>query len=59
MAKRMQAGQRLIYGGIATREGAAAYNAISERIESFERAGRAPPDYLLNGRHNLYHAMAG
>jgi hypothetical protein len=35
-----------------------AYNAISRRIASFELAGRPAPQELLNGRHNLFCALA-
>lgn len=58
IGERMKAGERLVYGGRATESDAAAYNAMSDRIAAFERAGRSVPDELLNGRHNLYISAA-
>lgn len=45
--------ERLWNGRIVTKPLAAAYNAINERIERFERDGLPVPEQLLNGRHNL------
>lgn len=50
---RLVAGSRLWNGATVTPHLAAAYNSISERIERFEAEGRAAPEQLLNGRHNL------
>lgn len=50
---RLRAGERLWNGALVTPQLAAAYNAASERIESFEAQGRPAPEQLLNGRHNL------
>ena len=58
MGERLKAGDRLFTGAKVTDQGAAAYNSASETIEQFEREGRDPPEYLLNGRHNLLCALA-
>lgn len=52
-ALRLTEGSRLWNGATVTPHLAAAYNRLSERIERFEAQGRAAPDHLLNGRHNL------
>lgn len=49
----MKAGDRLWNGAIATPYLADAYNSLQARIASFEKEGRKPPEYLLNGAHNL------
>ena len=49
----MKAGDKLWNGKLVSPQLAAAYNAATQRIETFEREGRAPPEELLNGRHNL------
>lgn len=46
-------GDRLWNGATVTPDLAAAYNAATDRIASFEAAGRPVPESLLNGRHNL------
>ena len=48
------AGEKTILGAVWTESAAKAYNAISDKIESFERAGLPAPQELLNGRHNIY-----
>lgn len=53
MTRRLTPGERLWSGRVVTPALARAYNRASERIESFERSGRAAPDSLINGRHNL------
>jgi len=58
MGNRLAAGDRLFSGAVISAAEAAAYNRASARIESFEREGRPVPEYLLNGRHNLFAAMA-
>lgn len=54
----LKAGDKLFSGAIVSAAQAAAYNRISARIASFEREGRPVPDYLANGRHNLFSALA-
>lgn len=49
----IMAGERLWNGAIASHCLAAAYNRLTDKIAAFERAGRKPPESLLNGRHNL------
>lgn len=49
----MTPGDRLWNGQIVTPALAAAYNAQSEKIATYEREGREAPEHLLNGRHNL------
>jgi hypothetical protein len=46
-------GERLWNGATVTAQLADAYNAMTRRVEGFERAGIPVPEYLLNGRHNL------
>lgn len=53
MSIRLIEGQRLWNGATVTPHLAAAYSSLTERIERFEAEGRAAPDHLLNGRHNL------
>ena len=55
----MIAGDRLWNGAIVSEQEANAYNAIHARIESFEREGKPVPEYLLNGRHNLFMSICG
>lgn len=52
------AGEKTIYGAVWTESAAKAYNAINERIASFERAGLPAPQEFLNGRHNIYVSLA-
>lgn len=52
-AVRLSVGSRLWNGATVTPHLAAAYNSLSERIERFADEGRAAPEQLLNGRHNL------
>lgn len=52
-AAHIVAGSRLWNGAIVTPHLAAAYNSMSDRIAAFEAQGRAAPEQLLNGRHNL------
>lgn len=49
----IMAGDRLWNGAIASHYVATAYNRLTDKIAAFERAGRKPPEHLLNGRHNL------
>ena len=35
------------------------YNALQARINQFIAEGRAVPEYLLNGSHNMFRAMSG
>lgn len=49
----LEPGQKLWNGKLVTPDLAAAYNALTDRIESFKAAGLPVPDQLLNGRHNL------
>lgn len=49
----LQAGDRLWNGAIASHCVATAYNRVTDQIAAFERDGRKPPEYLLNGRHNI------
>ena len=49
----MKPGDKLWNGVIVSQALADAYNAATARIESFEKAGRPVPEYILNGRHNL------
>jgi acyl dehydratase len=58
MANPLKAGDRLYTGAVISAAEAAAYNRATARIESFEREGRPVPEQLLNGRHNLFAAMA-
>ena len=59
MTYRMRVGDVLFTGQtVKSPEQAAAYNRISERIEQFERERGKAPDELLNGRHNLFQAIA-
>lgn len=51
-------GEKLYTGAIATAQFAAAYNRLTRQILDFERAGRKPPESLLNGRHNVFNAFA-
>ncbi len=46
-------GEKLWNGATVTPHLAAAYNRTLARIQTFEDAGKAAPDYLLNGAHNL------
>jgi len=34
------------------------YNIIQDRINSFIDAGLTPPEYILNGSHNMLQAIA-
>ncbi len=34
------------------------YNAVSDRCQSFIDAGRPVPEYILNGKHNLFVAIS-
>ena len=52
-AATLEPGQKLWNGKTVTPDLAAAYNALTDRIESFKAAGLPVPDQLLNGRHNL------
>lgn len=49
----LKVGDKLWNGATVSAALADAYNAATERIEGFKRAGLPVPDYLLNGRHNL------
>lgn len=53
MPNYVEPGDMLWNGAIATPQFARAYNRVTDKILSFERAGRAAPEYLINGRHNL------
>lgn len=46
-------GEKLWNGAIVTVHLATAYNAMTARIEGFEKDGLKVPEQLLNGRHNL------
>ena len=46
-------GEKLWNGRIVTESLAAAYNALTNKISSFENAGLVVPENLLNARHNL------
>ena len=47
------AGDRLWNGVTVTAPLASAYNRLTDKIAAYDRAGRKPPESLLNGRHNL------
>lgn len=49
----LKPGEKLWNGATVTPELADTYNRLQTRIETFEREGRAVPEELLNGRHNL------
>ena len=49
----LTAGERLWNGVIVTAPLAAAYNRLTDKIAAYDRAGRKPPENILNGRHNL------
>jgi hypothetical protein len=49
-SERLKEGERLWNGAIVTTSLAKAYNALQDRIESFE--GDAP-EHLIDGSHNL------
>lgn len=55
----LKPGDRLLTGVIVESVAQCeAYNRACERVASFERAGRPAPQELLNGRHNLFCALA-
>ena len=56
--KHVKTGERTILGGVWTKDAARLYNELSDRIASYEAQGREAPEYLLNGRHNLYCAQS-
>ena len=47
------AGERLWNGVTVTAPLAAAYNRLTDKIAAYDRAGRKPPENILNARHNL------
>ena len=47
------AGDRLWNGVIVTAPLAAAYNRLTDKIATYDRAGRNAPENILNGRHHL------
>lgn len=49
----LTAGERLWNGVTVTAPLAAAYNRLTDKIAAYDRAGRKPPENILNGRHNL------
>ena len=59
MTTHIVAGSRLWNGATVTPQLAAAYNSMCDRIAAFEAQGRAAPDQLLNGRHNLIASAPG
>ena len=59
MTQRLKSGDVLYTGERVTPQGADAYNAATDKIQGFIDSGRPAPANLLNGRHNLFAAMAG
>lgn len=49
----LKAGEKLWNGAIVSPQLAAAYNAATAKIETFEKDGKPVPENLLSGRHNL------
>jgi hypothetical protein len=54
----LKPGERLFTGAIVSPQMAATYNAATDKIEAFKRAGLPVPENLLNGRHNLINSYA-
>lgn len=54
----VKAGYRCFTGAVITEAQAVAYNSLTDKIESFKKAGLEVPEYLLNGRYNYFLAIA-
>jgi hypothetical protein len=51
-------GYKAYTGQVISKYGVDAYNAITERCNSFIRAGLEVPEHILNGKHNLFVNLA-
>jgi len=54
----IQAPYRTYTGAILNEEMCKSYNAQTEKCNSYLRLGLEVPEHILNGKHNLFVAMA-